>query len=105
VQTGLCGDYSVLVSNAAGSTASPAATLIVINPPPVLTTAGAGTVTTNGFSFGMSVPAGATFVVEASTNMRDWAPIATNVAAAASVVFTDTAAPNHPRRFYRALLR
>jgi hypothetical protein len=46
----------------------------------------------------LSVPAGQTNIVEASTNLVNWVPIYTNVGSAA---FTDSAANSYPRRFYR----
>ena len=60
--------------------------------------------TSTGFSFQFSVPAGATYVILASDNMLDWTPIYTNVASTASVVFTDAAAANYDKRFYRAMV-
>jgi hypothetical protein len=57
-----------------------------------------------GFRFGLSVPVGATYVIEASANCRDWSPIATNVAASGNITFTDPAAGSFPSRMYRAKL-
>jgi hypothetical protein len=54
-----------------------------------------------GFNFQVSVPAGYTYVVQASTDLVNWSPIATNTAVSASDVFTDTDAANYPNRFYR----
>jgi hypothetical protein len=50
------------------------------------------------FSFTVSGSAGQQYVVEASTNLLDWMPVATN---AAPFVFTDTSCGSFNRRFYR----
>ena len=99
------GDYTVVVSNGAGAVTSTAATLTVIarakfsmSIPP------GGGMTTSGFSFELSVPAGSTYVILVSPNNQDWAPIYTNVAPTGSVVLTDKSAANHPARFYRAMV-
>ena len=58
-----------------------------------------------GFSFGLSVTVGRTYVVEASSNTTSWTPIATNMALNANEVFTDTSAANFSSRFYRVMMR
>ena len=40
------------------------------------------------------------YVIEASTNFTEWTPLMTN--ATSPFEFLDPAAPNHPKRFYRA---
>ena len=42
--------------------------------------------------------------VTASTDLQAWTPIATNVATAPTMTFTDPAAATYPLRFYRAVL-
>lgn len=96
------GNYSVMITNTAGSVTSAAAALTVIPPtPPSLSSA---SMTANGFRFQLSVPVGATYILSTSTNLQDWTPISTNVAPVANVVVTDPAATNFARRFYRAML-
>jgi uncharacterized repeat protein (TIGR01451 family) len=104
VQAVYAGSYSVVVANIAGSVSSPAANLTVTNPPTSLSVSNSMGLTSGGFSFVLSVPAGATYVILASSDMQNWAPIATNVAATSSVVFTDPAATNNIVRFYRAMV-
>jgi hypothetical protein len=104
VQSANAGNYSVIVSNAAGSVSSAMAALLVTNPPPMLAQDNPASLTPQGFSFGISVPVGATVIVEASSNCRDWAPIATNIAASGTIVFTDSEAANFLSRMYRARL-
>lgn len=105
VQTSDAGSYAVTITNSAGSTTSAAAMLTVTNMPITLSVSGSVGMKQDGFSFQLSVPAGATYVVFASSNARDWTPIATNIAMASGVVFTDSAAANHNARFYRVMVQ
>ncbi len=43
------------------------------------------------------------WILEASTNLMDWAPIASGHPAASTMEFLDPTAASHPRRFYRAM--
>lgn len=95
------GDYTVVVANAAGSVTSAVAVLTVVGPAFAPSLTGAA-MTTNGFTFQLSLPAGHTYVVLASSDLGAWTPIATNVATSGSVVFTDPDTANYSSRFYRA---
>jgi uncharacterized delta-60 repeat protein len=57
---------------------------------------------TNGFGFSLAGVAGTTVIVEASTNLLNWAGLATNTLSGGPVYFTDPASTHFPRRFYRA---
>ena len=69
-------------------------------------------VTTNGmlgfsdgrFQFTVTGPVGSNVVVQASTNVQTWIPLATNVLNLGTFTFTDMLATNYPQRFYRARL-
>ena len=98
------GSYSVVVTNVAGSVTSAGANLIVTNPSIALSVSSGAGMTPSGFTFQFSAPAGITYIILASTNCQDWAPIATNVALAGSTAFTDTSASNFPSRFYRLMV-
>jgi hypothetical protein len=100
VQTTDAGGYTVVITNFAGSVTSAVATLTVIAP-----SLYAAAMTSNGFIFQLSVPVGHTYVILASTNLQDWTPLSTNVALTASAVFTDAAATNCDRRFYRVMVQ
>lgn len=50
----------------------------------------------------LSTDAGSTYVLDATTNLWSWLPLATNLATTNSVLFTDPAATNFKHRFYRA---
>jgi hypothetical protein len=104
VQTNIAGNYSVMVTNIAGSITSAAATLTVTNPDVTLSIPNGAGMTSNGFTFQLSVPVGSTYVILASTDLQTWTPIATNVAATASIVFTDTAAASYSNRWYQAIV-
>jgi hypothetical protein len=105
IQTTNAGNYSVVITNIAGSVTSAVASLTVTNPVVTLSLSGGAEMTADGFAFQLWVPAGCTYVILASTNNQDWTPIATNVALTASVVFTDTTATNYSMRFYRAMVQ
>lgn len=108
------GSYNLTVSNAVGSVTSSSATLIVLgNIVPatlnILTGGAGGTggsgMTSSGFNVQLSGPAGSNYVIEASTDLKNWVPISTNAAPSGSVSYTDTAATNFPSRYYRARLQ
>jgi len=105
VQSVDCANYSVTVVNSAGSVPSQSAMLNVNNPPSSMSVSDTKGMTAEGFSFGLSVPSGATYVIEASSNTRDWTAIATNVALTARVIFTDPDATKYVTRFYRVMVR
>jgi len=42
--------------------------------------------------------------IEASTNLSNWTPVATNTSPTGLIDFTDTESPTHSRRFYRAVV-
>jgi hypothetical protein len=98
------GNYNVVVMNSYGSATSVVATVTVTNPVITLSaTGGAGMgMTSSGFTFQLSVPIGCTYIILASTNLQDWTPIYTNVAATGDVVLMDASATNYNNRFYKA---
>jgi hypothetical protein len=52
----------------------------------------------------LTAPAGFTYLVESSTNLVDWTPLAALVNTNGAVQFVDPNASNFPRHFYRAVL-
>ena len=100
------GGYSVVVSCDYGSVTSAVASVTVTNPIVTLSAAsgdGMG-MTSAGFSFQFSVPTGQTYIVLASTDLLNWAPVYTNVAASATVAVTDASASSFTKRYYRVVL-
>jgi uncharacterized delta-60 repeat protein len=53
----------------------------------------------------LSVPPGKTVVLQASTNLSDWAPISTNTVPVSTFTVSDVEAGNSPLRFYRIVER
>ena len=108
IQPSDAGSYKVTVTNAATSITSSVAVMTVILPVTsaniVLATAANTPMTSNGFTFQLSVPVDSTYIIQASTDLNNWTPIATNVAGSGAVLFTDTDAPNYPTRYYRAMV-
>jgi hypothetical protein len=99
------GGYTVVITNAYGSVTSSVAALMVVVPPSIVATGGSFGFSNGVFGFAVAGPAGATFVIEGSTNLTDWAPLQTNSLGAAPVYFTDPDSANRARRFYRGRLR
>lgn len=50
----------------------------------------------------LNASSGATFAIDASVNLLNWTPLATNTAFGGTLTFTDTNAPTFNTRFYRA---
>ena len=92
------GAYSVLVSNSAGSTNSVTAQLTVYtNTAPTISTPAK---TINGqFGFQVDGVPGAKYVVQASTNLKTWTSIRTNIA---PFTFTDSNSASFSQRYYRS---
>jgi hypothetical protein len=94
------GSYALAaVATAAGVSATSAVVNItIISPVPVsLTAAGIA----NGlFSFSYSANPGLSYIIQASSNLFDWAPVGTNVALSNPVLFSDTFTTNNSR-YYR----
>jgi hypothetical protein len=105
VQTSQSGDYTVVVANTVASATSAVANLAVTPPSVTLSLSNGGGMASNGFTFQLSVPAGRTYIIFASTDLLAWVPIATNVAATASVAFTDAETVNQLHRFYRTVVQ
>lgn len=55
------------------------------------------------FEFCFPVPIGQPFVLEASSNLQSWVPVATNYNRSGLIDFSDVQAGNHSTRFYRAV--
>lgn len=94
------GSYSISASatSAGISATSPPVTVTVVMPAAiVLTSTG---VSNGGLNFNYSANAGLSYVVESSTNLADWIPLATNVAGANLMPFSDPVQAG-TFRFYR----
>jgi GH25 family lysozyme M1 (1,4-beta-N-acetylmuramidase) len=100
-QYGDAGDYSVVVTNVAGSVASSNALLSIITASPAQFQSVAwlqdGTV-----QLVIEGDPGATYYVESSTNLVDWAPLTNITLSASPSMFTLTGFTNDTQRFFRA---
>ncbi len=100
VQTTSAGPYDVLVTNAAGLTASAAASLSVVPAPLRFQSA---TLLPNGeLQMSLSGSPGQVYNIQASTNLLDWATISMVTISNSPQVFVDPSATNFNTRFYRA---
>ena len=89
--------YDVVVSNGAGAVTSAVARLYLNAPLRFLNSASAG----GRFSALLAGVTGSNYVVQCSTNLVNWTPIATNSSTSGLINFTDSAAPGG-KRYYRA---
>lgn len=94
------GAYSLsAVATAGGITATSAVVSVsIVSPAPVA--ASAPSVGGGQFSFSFSANAGLTYVVQSSSNLVNWVPVATNQAAGSAVPFSVSLEPDGPA-FYR----
>jgi hypothetical protein len=99
------GNYAVVVSNPFGSVMSAVAAVTVVQPSLGMSPGGGNGLTAGGFNLQLSVPSGHTYVIFASTDLQNWTPILTNVAASASVAISDSSATNFTQRYYRAIVQ
>jgi len=92
------GAYTVQVSNSVGVTNSAVAMLMVItNTTPIIT----APVTTSSGQFSFQIPGvvGLQYVVEATTDFKNWTPVETNTA---PFTYTETNAASYNQRYYRS---
>jgi hypothetical protein len=104
VQLDNLGNYQASVSNASGSDASVLASLGLLGQP-LSFLSGPNDIEydTNGLRLQLTGLVGqGQIIVYASTNLADWEAIHTNTAGFGNLSFTDPAATNFTRRFYRA---
>ncbi len=97
------GNYSVVVTSSGGSSNSVVATLMVLNPVPVI--AGVAANPDGSFTLNLAGAPGGTYILETTTNLVPvviWLPIATNTLDASGTwLFTDLQAENFQQQFYR----
>lgn len=99
VQLADAGYYSVVVSNMFGSvTSAPASLVVFTNATPVLS--GVAMAANGQFEFNISGVTGLSYIVQTSTNLVDWVPLATNDS---PFTFADPGTVQFPQRFYRSV--
>jgi len=102
------GNYSVRIVNGVSSVTSSNAVLVVLTSTVsnVVNILSAGTgMVANGFHIQLSGPSGSNYVIQASTDLKNWTSISTNAAPTGSVSYTDAAATNLAFRYYRAMIQ
>jgi len=106
VQTTNAGAYSVIVTNTAGSVISSNAILTVSSGAPSSQPQLSGFIYNNDGTFSLTVngDTGPDYIVQASTNLTDWASIFTNHSPTPPFIWTDSGASNFNQRFYRIQL-
>jgi|SRR5690348_7269917 len=99
------GTYSLRITNGVGSAVSSNAILTVSAPTINISfvTAGLG-LSAGGFQIQLSGPGGSNFVIQASSDLKNWVSISTNPAPAGSVTYLDVSAKTNAVRFYRAFI-
>ncbi len=107
VSSANAGSYAVRVNNGLTSTSGGATLVVLSNPvPEVVNIVSTGTgMTAGGFKLQLSGPAGSNYVIQASTDLKNWVPISTNAAPTGTVTYTDAAATNLAFRYYRAKIQ
>ncbi len=101
IQLSQSGAYDVVVSNPVGSVTSAVAQVSVfVLPFPEITSAGIHAA--GYFQASLSNSPGATFIVEASPDLREWMPLTTSQYGVNTLVMTDLESGVLPRRFYLA---
>jgi hypothetical protein len=96
------GEYSVKVSNSAGTVSSGSATLKVITLPLQFVSAN---MVSNGFSLQLAGPINSQYIILTSTNLSNWVRLSTNNAPNGVAEFIDRRGTNGGTRFYRAMVR
>jgi hypothetical protein len=97
------GAYSVkLTATLGGTTISSNAVLTIIHDPVAISSA---QMSADGFQLHVTGITGVNFVVYASSNLVNWAPVYTNSDLTGSADFTDTAAAHFNARYYKVLVQ
>jgi hypothetical protein len=100
VQINDAGAYSVLVTNAYG-TATSSNAVLTVSVGPLRFVPGSARISDGQFSFVLQSQPGLSVEIQASTNLVDWATVATLTNSNGTIPFTTPTAA-FPRRFYRA---
>jgi hypothetical protein len=74
----------------------PAMLKLALNSPVILTT--------NGMGFNVQAPLGFSYIIQTSTDLKNWQPFTIFVSTNSIMFFRDQDSANYPRRFYRAVM-
>jgi len=102
------GNYSVQIKNGGGTTTSTPAVVLVLTSTVSnvvsFVTSGTG-LTPGGFKIQLSGPSGSNYVIQASSDLKNWTPIFTNTAPSGSLSYTDAVANSLSFQYYRAKIQ
>jgi hypothetical protein len=70
----------------------------------IITTKAAFGFTNDVFGFDVAGPSGASVVIQASTDLKTWTPLQTNLLGSSLLYFSDPQSTTNVQRFYRAQL-
>ncbi len=95
--------FTYVIRDSQGATASATVSVVITNASGLTPVqfASAGYRNHAGY-FTLTAPAGTNVVIEASTDLQHWSPVATNAVPHGFLNYTDTLAPNYAQRFFRA---
>jgi len=101
------GTYTVKFSDLLGLLTGNASASVTLGVIPAVTAVPTqtGMVANKGFKLQFSGPTGSNLVVQATSDMKSWTSLSTNVIVNGSVTYTDAAATTVSCRFYRAKLQ
>ncbi|MHB8524377.1 MAG: immunoglobulin domain-containing protein, partial [Limisphaerales bacterium] len=100
VQAVNSGDYTVIVSNSVGAVTSTRATLVVETSVQLISLGESGS---GFFQIKLFGTTGSSYVLQASTDLLNWASVLTGTVAQTSLTFTDTNSVSFEHRFYRVV--
>jgi hypothetical protein len=79
--------------------------IITAVPTPLVITTHAAFGFTNGvFGFDVTGPSGSNVIIQASTDLKSWLPLQTNLLGSGLLYFSDAQSPANVQRFYRVQL-
>jgi hypothetical protein len=99
VQATNAGTYKVVIANKTGTATSTDAVLTVTGAPVLFN---ARTTPEGMFAFALGGIPSVAYVIEVTTNLQQWTPLAVLTNLTGQTDFTDTTSTNTPSRFYRA---
>ena len=98
-QEGNQGNYTIVVSNFAGSVRASAVVSVIVRPQLI------GSInSSHGFTLQLIGQPARSYIIQGSTNLIEWIPLLTNTLVTGALNFTDSQNSNLPYRFYRSLL-
>jgi hypothetical protein len=106
VSSASAGTYTVTCSDVLAVLTGTATASVNLGVIPTVTAVASGSqMIEKGFKIQFSAPTGSNLVIQASSDMKNWTSLYTNVVKGGSVTYTDLVAKTVSGRFYRAKLK